>query len=88
MTALLCRLGVLLLPPRNGFVLPAAPVSLEKEAVEMGMVVLLLAGVAALLAMVSELDICCGVDEGKLDGVVPPNGLESSRMVGIGWGAR
>lgn len=51
------------------------------------MVVLRLAGVAAPLAMVSEIDVCCEVGESKFDGAVPPNELESSRMVGIGWGA-
>lgn len=57
------------------------------EVVETGMVVLRLAGVAAPLAMVSEFDVCCGVDESKFNGPVPPNWLGSSRMVGIGWGA-
>ncbi len=86
-TALLCRL-MSLLPLRKGLLLPAPPVELNTDTLEIGMVALLLAGVAALLAKGPWFGFCGDVAKNEVEAFVSPASVALSGMLGIGWGAR
>lgn len=83
LAVLFCWL-VPLAPLRNGFLLPAPSVGLHVEAVETGMVALLLPGPKALLGNESDFDVCCGAGDNGSDGGISADGVGSSGMVGMG----
>lgn len=87
MTVLLCLLVSFSLL-RNGFRLPIPDVELEVDMVGMGMVTLLRAGATVLWVRKSELCACGGAPENEFDAAVSAGGVGSSRIVGIGLGAR
>lgn len=86
-TALLCRL-MSLLPLRKGLLLPAPAVEWDMDVLEVGMVALLLAGVAAFLGKDSWSGFCGAVTENGFGATVSAIRVGLSGIAGIGWGAR
>lgn len=86
-TALLCRL-MSLLPLRKGLLLPAPAVEWDMDVLEIGMVALLLAVVAALLVKGSWFGFCGAVAENEFEAAVSAIRVVLSGIAGIGWGAR
>ncbi len=82
-TTLLWRL-MSLLPLRKGLLLPAPAVGLDADILEMGMVALLLAGVAAVLAKGSWFGFCGDVARNDCEAAVSPTWVALSGIVGIG----